>query len=344
MDFTIPTAADHMTSAWLSAVSGRNVDLLGIEPVGASTGLLGSVWRVRVRTEGSPDQSWIVKSPADDPTNRSIGVHFGYYRREALFYRALAPELRDLVPGVVGTVLHVDGQSAIVLEDLGPESGADQLIGADADLTHRALRSVAQVHARFWGRAGPATAGLPGPDSDEVLSFGEIGRLTWPSVAPSVDREVDIERVRRALERFEQAQRSSGTPPTLVHGDFRLDNLFLPRAGGLPVIVDWQLAQVGLGATDVARFLSDSVEAATRRGRAVEFVTAYHDELLAAGVTDYPLDRCIEDVRLGLVVNLPNPVSAAAAVRPPDGRAARLLEVMVRRSLLALTELDDELA
>lgn len=54
----------------------------------------------------------------------------------------------------------------------------------------------------------------------------------------------------------------SRAPVTIVHGDFRLDNMFFGTAtGGLPfAVVDWQLIKRGRGVIDVAYFLAWSIE------------------------------------------------------------------------------------
>ena len=63
-------------------------------------------------------------------------------------------------------------------------------------------------------------------------------------------------------------------PRTIVHGDFRMDNLFFgQREGDAPVvIVDWQGTLRGKGAHDLAYFLSQSMPVADRRANERDLV------------------------------------------------------------------------
>src|SRR5262249_57540927 len=87
---------------------------------------------------------------------------------------------------------------------------------------------------------------------------------------------------------------------TLVHFDYRADNLFideLTRKAPI-VVVDWQLAMWGLGAYDVARLAGGSIPPAERGGHHEEIVECWHEGLMAGGVTDYSRDEAGADFRL----------------------------------------------
>ena len=82
---------------------------------------------------------------------------------------------------------------------------------------------------------------------------------------------------------------------TVVHNDFRLDNmLFSDAPDAAPItVVDWQTVGVGRGPADIAYFLGSSFpEAATRRGCEQGLIAAYHEGLLSYGVTNYSLEEC----------------------------------------------------
>ena len=70
-------------------------------------------------------------------------------------------------------------------------------------------------------------------------------------------------------------------PHTLVHFDFRADNLLFDRDGSVAVI-DWQTISQGGGAADVGYFLSQNLSTAgpTRHTR-LDLLRAYHDALVA---------------------------------------------------------------
>jgi aminoglycoside phosphotransferase (APT) family kinase protein len=92
-------------------------------------------------------------------------------------------------------------------------------------------------------------------------------------------------------------------PPalTLVHGDYRLDNmLFGPRmvpASRPLTVVDWQTVRLGCGTLDVAYFLGAGLDVTTRRAHEHDLVARYHAALQAYAVPDYPFAACWEDYR-----------------------------------------------
>ena len=79
---------------------------------------------------------------------------------------------------------------------------------------------------------------------------------------------------------------------SLVHGDYRLDNLLF---GGLDedvsiATVDWQTLEVGNPGRDLAYFLGNSLLPAERREHEQALVHAYHEALLSFDVQDYSFD------------------------------------------------------
>lgn len=82
---------------------------------------------------------------------------------------------------------------------------------------------------------------------------------------------------------YEGTQRRADT---VVHGDFRLDNmLFGTEAGGDPVaVVDWQTVSLGDPLSDVAYFLGAGLTTDDRRTHERALVDTYAAQMRAAGV------------------------------------------------------------
>ena len=93
------------------------------------------------------------------------------------------------------------------------------------------------------------------------------------------------------------------TPPvTVIHGDYRLDNMFFPEREGDPItVIDFQLMARARGPYDLAYFTSQSLDIEQRRATEHDLVRRYHDTLMAAGVRDYSFDDCFEDYRLAIL-------------------------------------------
>src|SRR6202035_3592375 len=88
-------------------------------------------------------------------------------------------------------------------------------------------------------------------------------------------------------------------PHTIVHSDFRADNLlFDDLSSSQPVVVlDWQLAIRGMGALDVARLLCGSLASPERATSEMAVLQCWHGTLEAGGVRGYSFQQALEDYR-----------------------------------------------
>jgi hypothetical protein len=132
-------------------------------------------------------------------------------------------------------------------------------------------------------------------------------------------------------------------PYTIVHTDFRLDNMFFDLADGSPfALVDWQIVQRGLGMADVTYFLAGNFPTHERRERETELVRVYHDTLLSHGVTDYSFDQCWEDYRLAALFMFIFLVTGREQVDMSayNERANDLIDTMMQRYTTAILDLN----
>jgi aminoglycoside/choline kinase family phosphotransferase len=304
--------------------------------MGDGVGLLAALWRVRTRD----GRRYVVKAPTEDPGNRAIAHRFGYYQREAGAYRDLL-DTPGRWPACHGIADTADGP-VLVLDDLHEHTAGDQLGGASAAQAFAAAELAADLHATFWNDPRLAVcAWLPGPNDPVVAVYDQLFRMTWDAFGERVAGLVPPEHLAaalRAIDRFDEiGARFDAAPRTLLHGDYRLDNLMF-AADGAPVALDWQLAQWGRGPGDLALFAAGSIEPDVRRACEDEMVARYHGRLLARGVAGYDLDQCRLDYRLGHVRNLPNPVTALVAVSGGNERGRQLLLANARRALAAVAD------
>ena len=109
-------------------------------------------------------------------------------------------------------------------------------------------------------------------------------------------------------------------PHTVVHGDFRLDNLlFAPgERRKLVGVVDWQTVAYGPAMRDVAYFIGAGLHAADRRHAEQALVRRYHAGLTENGVVDYEWSDCWEDYRRGTWSGLVMAVAASMLVERTD--------------------------
>lgn len=273
----------------MAAVLGREAELTDcqLEPIG--TGQVGANYRAHLtwNDDGGP-RTVVIKFAALDPQSRATGIQVGTYQREAEFYRRVAPMVEVAVPHLY-YVDFVEGTAdiVIVMEDLHPREQGDQLGGCSPNEATLALSEAAKLHRPFWG--------------DETLfDLAWVSRRNPEQTAQTVAlleglQPAFVERYRRdlseeAIEISEHFVRNASNwfseipkPSTLVHGDFRLDNLmFAPTDLGVTppvVVVDWQTVAHSHGAHDVSYFVGSAFEPEVRRHHEEQLVSHYFEEL-----------------------------------------------------------------
>lgn len=270
-------------------VLGREGELADcwLEPIG--TGQVGANYRVHLNwNEGGGPSTVVIKFAALDPQSRATGVQVGTYQREAGFYRHVAPTIEVAVPHLY-YIDFVEGTAdiAIVMEDLDPRVQGDQLRGCSPNEAALALSEAAKLHRAFWG--------------DETLfDLAWVSRRNPEQTAQTITlleglQPAFLERYRddlsrEAIEISEHFVRNATNwfaeipePSTLVHGDFRLDNLMFAPADtdATPplVVVDWQTVAHSHGAHDVSYFIGSAFEPDVRRQHEEQLVSDYFGEL-----------------------------------------------------------------
>jgi hypothetical protein len=321
----IADTPDALSPAWLS--DALELDIVGVmlEPVG--TGQMCDSVRVHLtyapQVDGPP--TVIAKQPAAAPTSRTTALNLRSYEIEVRFYQQLAPELPVRTPHIYYSDIDVATASFVLLmEDMAPARQGDQLAGCSVGEAEIAIDELVKLHAPRWG--DPKLA-----DYDWLHHDPETGRMFTLNVLPLLwggFRERYEERlgpeVHEAgdalITNLERYLSSNHAPLTVVHGDYRLDNLLFGEAGsGAPIaVVDWQTCTHGAGLNDVAYFIGAGLLLDDRLAHERELVERYHDGLAGAGVTDYDFDRCWIDYRLGAWSGLIMAIAASMLVKQTD--------------------------
>jgi thiamine kinase-like enzyme len=234
-------------------------------------------------------------------------------------------------------------QSYLLLQDLElthhlPPAGGDSHYGgwlSFQDVTLEQFQDVARKLARFQARwwntpiihREPLIA--PSPGLDSLNNAGDPAAIPTQLAKLSVLRgEIPAEAeaaTRQCIEQFPelyQKRLQSTESLTLMHVDFHLRSVLLPNdttepQHSEPMIIDWETVQRGIGVSDIANLLLASMLPLDQyRSIQDPVIEAYHDELLASGVSDYSLEDCREDYRLS-VIGL-----VAMVVAPPFARSA----------------------
>jgi hypothetical protein len=297
-------------------------------------------------SQGNGPANLICKMPAGHEANRAVAETFHLYKREVLFYRDVAPRSQAYTAHVYYAA--IDGHDfSLLLEDLSAYDLGDQITGCTLEQTQGDIDWLAPHHASLWGRTDEPTLDfLPEVStsySSEGLAQGcafdwdpmveYFGHVVPPHIAALKDRYLS------ALPKLFSWM---ATPPlTVIHGDFRMDNLFFAASPGQePLIaVDWQGSLRGRASQDVAYFLSGSVPTELRRQHERALIKRWHAGLVANGVTGYSEHDAWEDYRRAVLYDWVMAVVIAGTLDPSNERGRQWISVMLERSIAAIDDL-----
>ena len=183
---------------------------------------------------------------------------------------------------------------------------------------------------------------MPRPDAASASGLGEIARLATDMFLEALGPRL-TDRCRAVLDASADAVADwlllEPERFSLLHGDYRLDNILFSPDGDQVHVVDWQTMAVGLPARDLAYFTSTSLTPDDRRAHEDELVTAYFQALVDSGVTGYDLESCREDYRIGML-QAPLISTLGFAFSASTDRGDEMMITMVERACAAIDDLD----
>ena len=361
-------------------ISAASVTSFESEPLGEGEGFVGDLVRVTLhydqQEDGAPS-TLVAKFPTAVAENRALGDMFDLYNREIRFYDELAGDVpvrkprcyygdMDPAPATTGLIRGVlrllptalvlrlmeplgraggTRRYVLLLEDMAPARVGDQVAGCSVEDAKLALRHLAAVHARFWDS--------PRLDKiewiDPLNQDARIAQALYGRSLPGAIEQFQQLLTPRSLEigdwllehGVELMDRLSAPPRTLLHGDYRLDNLFFGD-GKTPdplCVLDWQIAGKGSALYDVAYFIGWSINAEDK-GATGDLLRAYHSALVEHGVRDYDFERCERDFVLGQLLVYHRGIFLIGQMDLTHERAVRLVDATLRRTTAALPEAD----
>ncbi|WP_068395762.1 phosphotransferase family protein [Kribbia dieselivorans] len=311
-----------------------------MEPIG--TGQMADTLRVSLdRPPAGLPSSFVVKLPVAEGQTAVTARHAAVYERELRFYRELRPELPGLeCPRFYGT-FDVEGEPALVLEEiLGAQQG-NQIEGAVQGQAGLAVDQLAKFQVRWWNDEDFGSqdwlqrrAGAPIADRQKRYL------AAWAKVAESVADDL-VPGAAEVIEEFGHRcdlwSRSYDGPLTLVHHDYRLDNmLFTDHSVS---IVDWQTLGWGPPAWDIAYFMGTSIPVEERRATEREHVECHAEQLRESGVIGWDDDVAWHRYRQMSFSTLLLTVPAAGEVRT-NKRARQMFVAMWNRAAQMVIDLD----
>ncbi len=362
LEIGMPQGIEGVTSEWLTAALRISGDIAEETTVSAvehkrfaeGVGLLSELHRITPTYDGPANgapSSMIVKFAITDPAQRGLAEALNFYTKELHFYTHLADQMPIRVPRAYAAMQDpVSSDFILIMEDMSGLRTADQQIGVTWEDALRSARSMAKLHAVFHEHEGLAEfadvyspienpvylAALPGVFAAGWENAQKYGaEHITPEIKAFGDRYGDL--VPFLLHSFM-------SPMTVVHGDWRADNLFyLSDAPGDAdqdmAVVDFQIMGEGSGAYDLGYFAGQSIAPEVRSGRDGELIDAYLEALSANGV-DRDRDEFEHQYRLSLAHCLIYAVASFQSYDLLPANSQSLMTSMLGRSIRSITDND----
>ena len=189
----------------------------------------------------------------------------------------------------------------LVLEDIADARPPSQVEGGSLDDALISLATLAKFHAHHWMNEESIAV------SDRIWALNRLPKVSQASYARN--REEFIGRFGELVgdekmrviddtqDRLEDLLAPLAQDPwTLLHGDYRLDNIMF-RPNGEIIVIDYQLLSKGRPGWDVAYFITTALSA-DYKSEEETMLKHYHETLLRAGITNYSFEELVDDVEL----------------------------------------------
>lgn len=292
MRIPVPATFDDVTAEWVDAalreggVLDAQIASAIVVPMHASKGLIGDLATIHVTySAGEGPSAFVIKLPAANPDSRRIGDMLHAYAREVAFYRHVAPQAADTRLArcyYSGADEHV-GRWAILLESIEADE-FDFFDGATTAQANAAVDALADFHHLWWGTKAPF-AWMPGFDATGVGGLQPLWLNNLPVFVDKYRQVLPGPTAEWVLAFAPQLTtwsiRAAGEPLTMVHSDYRIDNLVFQ--GDQVTMIDWQTAMRAPAAMDLSCFISTSLSIDDRRTAEDTLIDRYLNQLTAQG-------------------------------------------------------------
>ena len=328
----IPRSVEELDSAWLSAALGRPVRVEACERIAVGEGFVGQLARLRL-ADGT---SLIAKLPTLDPGGRFLGELLRLWEREGRFYEHVAPHLSIRVAKThLNLADPATGQFLLLMEDLAPARAGDQVAGATPAQARQVTEYIGRFHAQWWEH--PLLAELdwmPTIDDPTTKSVTPMFAAGWPQFEARFKDRLPA-RTLDWVQRFGPTAADFldlyvNEPVTIIHGDFRLDNMMFGPDGSV-TLVDWQMATRAPGLSDIVYFTATNLESDVRAAHLDDLLDLYVRTLVAGGVA-VPDGEAIRDgYRKGILLWMVAMAGGIGQLDPANERGAALFDRIICR-------------
>lgn len=335
---------EWMTTALRQSGHLQDGEVNSVEYKIIGTGKMGDNARFTLcysgNAKGAP-KTVVAKFPAQDESTRMIAGARGAYYNEVMFYKVLANRASMRTPVIYANEISESRMDFVtVMEDMAPAEPGSQLVGESQEHTQLVMKEAAKLAASFYG-------------DDTITAYDHV--LTPTDDGGALGQELLQQYTPGFLERFGHGLNAEciafienyiqnhckfimldAGPKTLVHGDFRSENILFHN--DTACTVDWQTVCQSSPLADLAYFMGGSVNIDDRRSWERDLVQAYAGELSANGV-DLGFDESWRQYRQqamhGLLITI-----LGASFSDPEERGDAMFLAMIQRHAQHCVDLD----
>ena len=351
---SIPHTPEDITADWLTdalrssgVITTSSATSIDAGDTSAGHGFTGRIARLAV-TYNSHEKyapgSIIAKFPSYDPTIRAAVTDSAMsYEREIRCYENLLGNVALSTPRRYYSAHDPEsGECILLLQDLAPARFGDNVGSPSREDIDSAIRWIAGFHAEFW--ESPRLA-----DMDWLPEYAQDADARQRAFRHAIDpflstwgkylRPSTIDLISRLGDSLARIRLQLSLPPrTVLHGDYRLDNLAFDESGRGPTVIDWQATSIGRSVADMAYFIVYCIDPNERRALESELLKLYHSVLVEHGVGAYDFESCMEDYRLSIAANMLRTVRVGGTFDYSGDRAQALLRTILHRVETALSD------
>ena len=282
---------EELTSDWLSRVLGGSVESVTASPIG--DGHVSTTLRLSLSSDDPAIPAAIVaKVPAEDDRSRLLAASVRSYEREVKLFQELAPTVDIRMPHCYhGEWDAATNDYVVLLEDMSPAVQGDQLAGCSLDRAELAVRELTRLHGPRWN--DPTLSDIEWLTGNDPEASADGYALVWAALFPGFAATYAPYLTAEMLDLAERFGDHVGEyiggrerPFSIVHTDYRLDNmLFGTEEGGPPItVVDWGSPAHAMPITDLSYFCGAGLLIDDRREHERDLVGVYADALRAYDV------------------------------------------------------------
>lgn len=351
----LPQIAPFLNAALNDILTPKHVSVIDVrvEQVSGKSSFNATIFRLfPIYTAADPSlpRTLIAKLPTANQDLHGRALIFQPGSRENWFYRVGRSNSPINVP--ICYYNEIDSrtqQSILLLEDLTHFPTGNWLDGATSLQTNIALDSLARLHASWWKESSRA----------EIQELSRLLSPNWPQEQTLVQQLFNAawpRFVNQFPASLPQAVQSFGesivdnmaaidnliaqAPKTLVHGDFRLDNIHFSTLNQETTcwVIDWEDVFFGSGMVDVSWFLGGCLPI-KRSEDEISYLQAYYQTLVNEGAKDYSWEQCIFDYRCAMCSSFVQGILSAAIDAEVSVYEKKLATVIGERFVQAASRL-----